>query len=261
LDDLTDETSADLLDAFFTHHLLCLRTPPLSEVEFGHVARCFGNPQLQLIRKRRSALAPEVSLLDSTYKTPEAKPNNLNTLRLSSWHTDDSYFSRPAKATMLQALEIPSAGGQTKFCNTRKAWEDLDCGLKEKLAPLKAIHSYDTPRARARAEPRTAQEKTETPDVEHPLVRTHEDTGAKSIYFNPNRTDRILGMARKESDELLDFLYDHVTQERYQYAHEWRTGDILLWDNRCLLHAVNTDFPVGEPRRHQRILLEGNVPT
>ena len=93
-----------------------------------------------------------------------------------------------------------------------------------------------------------------------PLVRTIEDTGEKTIYFNSNRTDRIVGMERAESDALLDMIYDHVTQPKYQYHHKWRVGDILLWDNRCLLHAVNMDFPVGQTRLHQRILLQGSRP-
>ena len=96
--------------------------------------------------------------------------------------------------------------------------------------------------------------------MEHPLIRTHDDSGRQSIYFNPNRTARVLGMRRAQSEEILDFLNQHMTQPKYQYHHEWRTGDILLWDNRCLVHAVNTDYPVGETRRHQRILLEGPIP-
>ena len=93
-----------------------------------------------------------------------------------------------------------------------------------------------------------------------PLVRTHEDTNLKSIYFNPNRTDRIVGMGREESDNLLDVIYAWVTKEEFQYHHEWRLGDILLWDNRCLLHSVNVDYPIGETRKHQRVLLRGTRP-
>lgn len=249
-----------LLDAFLEHHLLCIRGDPLSEPDFAALARCFGTPQLQLLRKKRSGTAPEVSMLDSTYRSADAKPADLRRMRLTGWHTDDSYFARPAKATMLQALAIPSRGGQTLFCNTRRAWEDLPPDRQAELAPLRAVHGYDTVRAPARAEARTTEEAAETPDVEHPLVRTHDDTGAKAIYFNPNRTDRVVGYPREESDALLDALYAHMTRPCYQYRHEWQVGDILIWDNRCLVHAVNMDFPVGEPRRHQRILLEGGVP-
>ena len=181
-------------------------------------------------------------------------------VRLSGWHTDDSYFERPAKATVLQALAIPSFGGQTRFSNTRKAFEEMPETVKSNIAELIAVHSYDTIRANARAQLLTTEETNETKDVEHPLVRTHEDTKLKSIYFNPNRTDRIAGMGRKESDDLLDVIYAWVTKKEFQYHHEWRLGDILLWDNRCLLHSVNVDYPIGETRKHQRVLLKGTRP-
>jgi taurine dioxygenase len=255
-----EETREAINQAFFRHHLLCLRAEPLTSVQFANVARYFGEPQLQLLRYQRHNEAPEVSILNSTYNTPEDKPDDLKMMRLTGWHTDDSYFAVPAKATMYQSLEIPGTGGETGFCNTRKAYEDLPDEMKQKLDGLQAVHSYDTIRTPAIAPNRTREEQDETPDVIHPLIRTHDDTGIKAIYFNANRTDRIVGMEREESDKLLDWLHEHMTQQKYQYWHHWRVGDILLWDNRCLVHAVNMDFPVGERRVHQRILLKGSVP-
>ena len=257
---LDEAIVAALNAAFLEHHLLCVRSQPLSAPEFARVARTFGAPQLQLLRDRRNDEAPEVSMLESTYRRPEDKPDDLVQVRLSGWHTDDSYFAEPAKATMLQSLAIPSSGGETKFANMVAAYDDLSEDMKQRLDGLIAVHGYDTRRAPARAVKLTDEEAAETPEVRHPLVRTHEDTGAKAIYLNPNRTDRIEGMGREESDALLDRLQAHATQAKYQYHHAWRLGDLLLWDNRCLLHAVNTDFPVGEPRRHQRILLKGGRP-
>jgi len=257
---LDDATVAKIRDAFLKHHLLCIRSAPLEPAEFARVAGYFGKPQLQLLRKRRHGETPEVSILESTYKRPEDKPDDMRLVRLSGWHTDDSYFATPAKATMLQSIQIPDSGGETKFCNMRKAFLDLPAETQDRLDGLRAVHGYDTKRAPARAIKLTKEEEDETPEVDHPLVRTHEDTGEKTIYFNSNRTDRVVGMAREESDALLDMVYSHVTQPKYQYHHKWRVGDILLWDNRCLMHAVNMDFPVGQTRLHQRILLEGSRP-
>jgi taurine dioxygenase len=251
---------AAIKSAFLEYHLLCIRGNQLDSDAFARVARYFGEPQAQLKRDQRVDGLPEVSILESTYKSAEDKPDDLVNVRLSGWHTDDSYFAIPAKATMLQALSIPKTGGETRFCNTRKAYEDLPDEMKVRLEGLKAVHSYDTMRAPARAPERTEIEKQETPDVIHPLVRTHEDTGRKAIYFNSNRTDSIVGMDRKSSDELLDWLHQHIKQPKYRHDHAWQTGDILLWDNRCLVHSVNTDFPVGQPRVHQRILLKGTRP-
>lgn len=257
---LDDDTKAKIRDAFLKYHLLCFRSTPLEASEFARVARCFGEPQFQLIRKKRHGETPEVSILESTYKRAEDKPDDMRLVRLSGWHTDDSYFAVPAKATMLQSIRIPDSGGETKFCNMRRAYLDLPEETRNSIDGLRAVHSYDTKRAPARAIKRTTEEETETPDVDHPLVRTHEDTGEKTIYFNSNRTDRIVGMEREESDKLLDMIYNHVTQPKYQYHHKWRVGDLLLWDNRCTMHAVNMDFPVGQTRLHQRILLQGTRP-
>ncbi len=251
---------AAIKSAFLEHHLLCIRGKQLEADAFARVARYFGEPQVQLKRDQRVDGLPEVSILDSSYKSPEDKPDDLVNVRLSGWHTDDSYFAVPAKASMLQGLSLPKTGGETRFCNTRKAYEDLPDTMKTRIDGLQAVHSYDTVRAPARAPARTEVEKQETPDVVHPLARTHEDTGRKSIYFNPNRTDSIVGMDRASSDELLNWLLQHITQPKYRYDHSWRPGDILLWDNRCLVHSVNTDFPVGQRRVHQRILLKGTRP-
>ena len=255
----TSELS-DLVSAFLEHHLLCIEAEPLTSQEFLSFAKNFGNPQKQLLRNQWDSQCPEVSLLESTYLDARSKPDDLSTVRLSGWHTDDSYFTTPAKATILQALAIPKSGGETCFINARKAFEKMPELARLNIENLTAVHSYDTIRAPAKAQKLTDKELRETRDAEHPLVRTHEETGYKAIYFNPNRTDHVVGMERKESDSLLDILYAWLTRIEFQYHHCWQIGDILLWDNRCLLHSVNVDYPIGQKRKHQRILLEGTRP-
>ena len=256
---LDAKTSAALRHAFLEFHLLCLRSEPLTSLAFLGLAQHFGTPQTQLIADERQADAPEVSRLETTYPSAADKPDDMRSVRLSGWHTDDSYFPQPAKATLLQSLAIPDSGGQTCFANTRTAYRDLPEAVKARIEDLRAIHRYDTRRAQARpiALTREEQAETETQEAVHPLARRHEDTGAKAIYFNANRTDRVVGLSAAESDSLLDQLDEHSTQPKYQYHHEWRVGDILIWDNRCLIHSVNMDFPVGQRRIHQRILLAG----
>tara|TARA_B100000676_G_scaffold307962_1_gene367640 strand:- start:7927 stop:8775 length:849 start_codon:yes stop_codon:yes gene_type:complete len=256
---LPEEVKA-IQEAFLEYHLLCFRIEPLEASDFIRVARYFGEPQLQLIRTQRHLETPEVSVLESTYQSSRDKPDDLTGVRLAGWHTDDSYFAVPAKATMLQSIAIPIEGGQTKFCNMRKAYEDFPDDQKSEIDGLRAVHGYDTVRAPGRPKKRTREEINETPDVEHPLVRTHDDTGQKSFYFNSNRTDKIVGWERPQSDALLDEVYAQITKPEYQYHHEWQVGDLLLWDNRCLVHAVNVDYPVGQKRLHQRILLKGERP-
>ena len=250
----------EIRSAFLEYHLLCLRCAPLSAQAFYDLASYFGEPDTEVTRKHWVEGVPEVSRLDSSYRKSEDKPADPKLNRRSGWHTDHSFKAFPAKATLLHALEIPSSGGHTRFCNTRKAYEDLPDATKRRLDGLSAVHAYDTVRAPARAVKRTAEEIADTPDVVHPLVRTHDETGRKALFFNSNRTDSVVGLERAESDALLDEIHAHMTQPQYRYDHEWHPGDILLWDNRCLIHSVNVDYPVGETRLHLRTLLKGEQP-
>jgi taurine dioxygenase len=213
-----------------------------------------------VIASERQEDAAEVSRLESTYQSAADKPDDMRKVRLTGWHTDDSYFPVPAKATLLQALAIPKSGGQTGFANMQAAYEDLPEAMKACFDGLRARHRYHTRRAMAPPPELTTEEQADTQEAVHPLVRVHEQTGRKAIYFNANRTDGIVGLSESESDSLLDRLHEHTIQAKYQYHHSWRVGDILLWDNRCLIHSVNMDFPVGQRRLHQRILLAGTPP-
>ena len=142
----------------------------------------------------------------------------------------------------------------------RSAYEALPDATKKRIDGMRAIHGYDTARARNRPSARTAQEIAETPDVEHPLVRTHPDNGKKALYLNFNRLDRIVGLERAESDALLDELAAHCRQPRFHRAHKWTVGDCVVWDNRATMHRVDVDYPMGERRIMQRVLIEGDRP-
>jgi len=249
-----------LNSAFLVYHLLCLRGTPLSPEAFFQVAGYFGMPFTETTRRNWVGDVPEISRLESTYKTQDAKPEDPRLNRRSGWHTDHSFKEIPPKATLLHGHEIPSEAGQTRFCNTESAYKDLPTSTKQRLEGLMAVHSYDTERAPVCAVERTAQEIAETPDVVHPLVRTHDETGEKALFFNSNRTDRIVGLERAESDRLLDHIHDRMIQPQYRYDHDWRVGDIVVWDNRCLIHSVNVDYPVGQPRIHLRTLIKGDRP-
>ncbi|MDP1964349.1 MAG: TauD/TfdA family dioxygenase, partial [Reyranella sp.] len=131
---------------------------------------------------------------------------------------------------------------------------------KKRIEGRRAIRGYDTPRARNRPSPRTPEEIAETPDVEHPLVRTHPVTGRKALYLNPNRLDRIVGLERAESDALLDDLADEARKPKHHFGHVWQVGDIVVWDNRATMHRVMIDYPLGEKRIMQRVLIEGDRP-
>ncbi len=250
---------AALLNRALAEHLLVVvpgdRMTPEQTLAFS---RAFGKPQTQLLRYKRSGGVPDVSIMVSTLMADGT--TDKTAIRAEDWHTDDSYFAVPAKATLLHAIEIPSRGGATWFCNMHSVYEALPEATRRRIDGLRAIHGYDTPRARNRPSARTPEEIAETPDVEHPLVRTRPETGRKALYLNPNRLDRIAGLERAESDALLDALAEEARQPRHHYGHAWTPGDIVIWDNRATMHRVVIDYPEGEPRIMQRVLIQGEKP-
>jgi len=248
----------ELHGAFLEHRLLCLRAEPMKPATFRAFAACFGRPKVQVGQHLEDV--PEVMVLDSTYRRPEDKPDDMRKVRLSGWHTDDSYLQEPASVTLLQALAIPSSGGETRFADTRSAFDDLPKDEQDALERLAAVHRYDSSRAFVRPTALSRDEADALGEAVHPIVRRHDETGRRALYINANRMERVVGLERAESDTLLDRLCARTTEARYQYHHRWRIGDILVWDNRCLIHSVNMDFPIGERRLHQRILLEGGRP-
>lgn len=250
-------TRALINRAFLDHQLLAFPGMPMAPEQMRDFSALFGEPVPQLLRYKRSGEVPEVSVMVSTIK-PVGTDHTA--IRAECWHSDDSYFERPAKATLLHALEIPSRGGATWFCDMYGAYDALPEAMKRRIDGARGVHGYDTVRAKNRPSPRTPQEIAETPDVEHPLVRTHPETGRKALYLNLNRLDHLRGLARAESDAILDALATHIEQPRFHVAHRWAVGDAIIWDNRCLMHRVEIDYPAGEARVMQRVLLRGDRP-
>jgi taurine dioxygenase len=250
---------ASLLEQALAEHLLVvIPGAPMLPAETRRLAQAFGQPQKQLLRYKRNEGVPDVSVMVSTLMTDGS--TDKTAIRAEDWHTDDSYFERPAKATLLHAIEIPSRGGATWFCSMHSVYEALPQPLRQRIDGMRAVHAYDTPRARNRPSARTAQEIAETPDVEHPLVRTHPETGRKGLYLNFNRLDRIVGLERAESDALLDELAEEARKPHHHAGHAWTAGDVVVWDNRATMHRVAIDYPVGEKRIMQRVLIEGDRP-
>jgi taurine dioxygenase len=250
---------ASLLNRALAEHLLVVVPGErMTPEEMRAFASAFGKPKPQVLRYKRSGEVPEVSIMVSTLMTDGT--TDKTALRSEDWHTDDSYLATPAKATLLHSIELPSRGGTTWFCNMQSVYEALPESTRRKIDGRRAGHGYDTRRARNRPSQRTDEEIAETPDVEHPLVRTHPDTGCKALYLNFNRLDRIVGLEREESDALLDELAAEARKPKHHHGHAWKPGDVVIWDNRATMHRVDVDYPVGEPRIMQRVLIEGDRP-
>ena len=172
------------------------------------------------------------------------------------FHSDQCYVERPAMATMLYAMEIPSKGGDTLFANMYTAYDTLSEALKQKLDGLVAENVYDY---EASGTTRGSKIKEGVKHFAHPVFRTHPVTGRKALYVNRLMTDHIVGLPLAESNDILHFLFEHAEKPEFTYAHKWRVGDLLLWDNRCTLHA-RSDFDASERRKMRRITVLGERP-
>ena len=159
-------------------------------------------------------------------------------------------------ASMLYAIEVPSIGGNTLFANGYKAYETLPDDIKRRIDGRMALNAYDYDSAATKRGTRLAEG---VPSYAHPVVRTHPATGRKALYVNRLMTVQIEGLPAQESDALLDLLFDHQERREFVYEHVWRPGDLLMWDNRCTLHA-RTDFSAGERRLMRRVTILGEKP-
>ncbi len=172
------------------------------------------------------------------------------------FHSDQCYFEQPVSATVLYAEEIPSRGGNTRFANCYAAYEALPEGIKHRVDGRRALNAYDYG---DQMQIKDGARPADAPQFVHPVVRTHPETGRKAIYVNRLMTEHIVDINRDESDEILATLYRHVEQPRFVYEHVWRPGDLVMWDNRCTLHA-RTDFDPAERRKLRRMTIKGDRP-
>ncbi len=186
----------------------------------------------------------------------------------TSWHSDNTFFPEPSKATVLYGVTIPPYGGDTLWASMERAYDVLSPGMKKMLEGLVAVHSasraYDpavTGEAKYRGEAAINYHYSEVigEEVDHPVVRTHPETGRKSIFVNAMFTQRIVGLSRGESDAILSFLYTHATQPEFTCRLRWQPGTLVMWDNRCTQHYALDDYE-GFDRLLFRVTVCGDRP-
>ena len=184
-----------------------------------------------------------------------------------SWHSDLSYMPEPSLGSLLYALEISEIGGDTEWLSMYDAYDTLPDKTKMRIDGLKARHSFNRYKNTRVVIPKQRQqggkeryEKISPPDVFHPVVRTHPDTGRKALYVSPRFTIGILDGSEDEAQELLDDLIEHTIQAKFIYHHEWKVGDLMMWDNRCTLHLACRGIPEGQIRHMHRTTISGDVP-
>lgn len=259
-EELSPETVAAIKDVWHEHLIILFRNQVLTEDDQVRFAEHFGVLQKRgrpaEARNEASKLKyPEMTMLVSNIRENGKLIGSLADGEMH-FHSDFCYLENPAKGTFLYAIEIPSQGGDTLFLNMYKAFETLPPALKFRVEGRKAVNAYhyeSTTRELNGSRLDLAAHK----QYAQPIVRTHPDTGRKALYVNRLMTFSVEGMDKDEGDALLDELFDHIEQDQFIYAHKWRVGDLILWDNRCTLHA-RTDFSDQERRLLRRHVVEGD---
>ena len=184
-----------------------------------------------------------------------------------NWHTDVSYNNKPTKAVILKSIKIPPVGGDTCFANMELAWETLDEKIKEKIIDKKAVHSslgaeffIDNYKGMKGHEKRNYNEYSN----EHPVVRTHPETGKKILYVNWTYTKKIIGLSKEESDEILNKIFEHQSRLDLSCRFNWTENAVAMWDNRSVIHYAIADFYPGRGLGYERIMdriaIEGDQP-
>jgi taurine dioxygenase len=244
--------------AFLDHSVLVFHDQNLSKPQLVAFARCFGEPIIHVLTQYLASNVPEVMRLSNRDEAgnPVVFHNGAE-----AWHTDLSFTREPSMATILYGHAIPPTGGDTLFADCYAAYDGLDAATRSAIADWRAVHSFLRYQTRRFADrPLTKEQKAKTPDVSHPVVRTHPATGRKALYIGDDVVSHAEGREPAASKELLDGLLRHATQDRYVYRHRWRRGDVVMYDNRCTLHRV-TEYDMDKYERTLlRASLKGDVP-
>jgi len=253
-----DTLRARLNRAFVEHSVLVFRDQHLSPHQLLSAVQLFGEVFPQHNTRFALPECPQIHYISNRDFFPDGK----RYIPGEGYHTDHSNAAEPPKATVLHAVQLPDHGGDTQFVNMQRAYETLPAATKVRIGNLRAVHMYQSRHSERKLMGLSDAARQKVPDaVIHPLVRTHPESGRKAIYLNPIRIDGIVGMEEREALTLLDELLAHATQPQCEYRHRWRQGDLVMWDNRCLLHKANGDYDMGQVRYLYRIMLKGDVPT
>lgn len=261
LNRIGDGEFREIHENFLRYGLLSFPAQSLSREGQVAFSRRFGDLDIHLLTQYNHPDHPEIFVLSNIVEN--GKPIGIADGG-SYWHSDLAFQKNPAMATMLNAQEIPEGAGDTLFVNMYQAWEDLSPEWKERLLPLQAIHRYRAFEKKAERGTRvnlTEEQRAKTPDVIHPVVRTHPETGRKALFVHPGMTAEIVGLSEQESDEILEMLFEHCTNPRYVVPYRWTPGDVVVWDNRCTMHSATTrELPPEKRRLIYRTTIRGDVP-
>ena len=262
--DIDDPAFREIERAFHDNIVVVFRGQNLSNERHIEFSRRFGELEIHIVKKYLLPGFPEI-LLISNIRDERGEYIGLADAGFT-WHTDTSYRCRPSRCSLLYAKEVPHRDGRplgdTVFTNTIAAHEALPEAIKKRIDGLRAIHRYSA-RRRVADSPRpklTREQLAETPDIAHPIVRTHPYTGRKSLYVTAGECTGIEGMPEDEGVDLIAELDAHCVRPEFLYRHKWQAGDLLMWDNATSMHLAICDYALPERRLMHRTTVIGTVP-
>jgi taurine dioxygenase len=258
-------TAQAVSDAWMKHLVLVFPDQHISDAEHVAFTRRFGEPEifhqtslhLRSDRVREIFLVSNVDEQDRLMTPSEPSQKQLSSSR--QWHTDSSYRPMPSVGSLLHGIEISRTGGITQFINMYMVYDDLPESLRRQVEGRKARHDFSMLSRVVGSPPPTAEEQAAMPPVWHPMVRRHPVTGRKSLYISSIYNDAIEGLDDGPARALIEELTEFSAQPKYMYRHEWEPHDVVMWDNRCTVHAVTPHDP-GERRVMHRTTIVGREP-
>jgi taurine dioxygenase len=264
--DLTKVSDAEfekIRDAFHEHQVIAIRDQKLSPAQLVGFSNRFGPLEDQLNARYTLPDFPEVLVLSNDMK--DGKPIGLIDGG-DFWHSDSSHREKPSMATILHALKNPKQGGDTQFASMYAAYDALPDEWKKRIAGLKAVHAVSKLKnKRVKVSERRPDAKDHyefqksIPDQVWPMVRTHPATGKKALYISPRFTIGIEGMSEAEADEILDYLFAHQVRPEFTYTHKWKDGDLVIWDNRSVIHRGAGGYTYPDVRTMHRTVVAGEA--
>lgn len=251
------ETRRRLSAALVEHVALVVRDQDFTPQQYLGAVALFGEPMEQHFTQYALPACPLVHEVSNRHQDKSGK----RVKHGAGWHTDHTNHVRPPKYTSLYAVSLPSSGGDTQIVNMRAGYEALPDATKQKIQGMKTVNVFQgSASATYSGQSAEAQAERKPEPVLQPLVRTNADNGRKALYFHPVKAENIVGMGARESQALLADLLEQAVRPEFVYRHQWRRGDMLIWDNRAAMHRASFDYDPDEHRLLYRVLVRGELP-
>jgi taurine dioxygenase len=251
---IDDAGFAEIYGAWLGRNVLVVKGQDLTIDDFLAYSRRFGIIEPHPSKSTRHPDYPEITLLGTNKFGADGKLNmSIYRRGAEGWHTDGAYDREPFKATQLYGIAIPDQGGDTLFASGYAAYDAMPETLRKRVEGARGAFTYG---GRRQAQALLNPEDRAAPPVFHPIVRTHPETGRKSLYFDPGKIVYIEGASDAENERLIQDLEACMIQPDAEYRHKWAVGDIVIWDNRCSYHKAAGDYPPEQDRIHWRVSIK-----